>query len=1680
MQTCNKTTDCINKIDNLLLNAQHIEKKETRFGQVFVIDMIKGVNVETDNMKEEKMCGTNSLVPVSTIQNGNDGEMNNGVSEVKINKEPVILIDKIERCLVVEWYENDIRREQRISYKKYGNDKAKLRAKELIEKLKSGITFEQLYPDKGPPIVKVYENVGDYKVSLIRDRIEREWRVEWIDNGAPMKARWSCKKVGNDEAQKRADAFAQSMIKGVFNPMLLHKATGTRFSRSDRTVVKINVYMKKNVKRKKKTKSGIVKAEKNTPVSNGTREGLRRSRNNNNIANNANNEYTGCVLKNVNENKNSKSNSNYNLNNGSNDENSVNIQEYNGSTTYYINTGETVKNEDENSQKKRAYTPRSKGVRSTRLRKMSKTDGKTSINVGSGNKKGRPTTQYNETNMNRYTINNHQLVNNLYDESLEKNPIVWSNKNSKMNSNIKDIYYNNMTNMCDTYHINNNIHNGALDTNLERGEYPVHIPYLDNYNNYAFLNYNIENSIQNNLQNNQYNVKHDIRELYRYTNSNNFLNRGLEMNNNLYTIGNINKDINFIPDSNLENKNYYHINNSDVCLANYNDNIINKNKKYGDSNFVILPTENYNCEIVQNEGKDNTVLNSGVYRKQTPNKTEIIDENGISSMNVLSVSKNELACVERNNVINSVNKSDEIKDNTNDTPIFQNESENNSSCSKVDLRTSKGISKNENNINEAPYYCTSHNEKLNKFEYIVNNNYDLYESNNIKKNNRRRSTISNGYNMNNEKNDESLENNFFDNINKSKTSIQKKRTRYSSLSRLNTNDHTICSNETINNNYDISYNNQINETKDTNNLYKYVGQENYMNTYIINSNDSNLRIDDKDENKNVNEVIEEGKIYHSYTKMNNMVSIDEKTRIKNSKDVSNIYINDNNLICYENMELKKLIPENTSIEFVENPRGYRVPYIYQYKMFYEYFEVPLNASKELGIQQIYNALLFCLHILSVGWNVNKNEYIENYLNALSNPSFKNIVMNNYMSDSVINNMYNVGYNFPNSNYNKIGYIDGMNSNLFPYTSMNNTNMYNNKYLINNLENVNLESGLTSSSVMPISTSASNMDGVYIMMDNVNDSGILSNSSRINIKDDNCMNNSTDVHNFNETKKFEEMNNAKNVISLNNMRDSKQMQDMIYLNDINNLYKNPMFYNMNSGECGMNNLANPNLSTDINSQLYMNHIVNNNLENMNSQKIIMYPNELNNISNKNYINSMKNIVNLNNMYHTNNFNDINSTPNSAYKLRNPQDISNMDNINNSYNMNYMKDNINNPTMMNRMNMVNTIDQGLQNINYGVDLNKNFSYLNSDDKKNIIMNNDYVINDEQICSNESMPNISNGYYKTINNNNLMYHNNYQLDELRDNCFADPSLSASKRKEGNVDAAGDSINDKNDSKTDAKENFDKENVEVTNYNDSIIDMNRKDYYTDLNINGNNKIDVGSKVSRTHESKDNVNKDDLNLVEENINNGTVSKNSDGINTSMQENNASVSKQSGDNANGNKESSFVMNYNLKPCMNENETEEAENKYDTDNSNESSTKNSLQNSLSTECRSNIINYNNDNDQNIMNNNMASKELVKNNNMNVINQNIDKCDEMIYNGYIKDSKNNTSTGSIYLSPINLIKDSYNYEFYSNTKMIEKIRSTSNSSTINTEYLSSNHMNSSSMNNGCPSNNINRQMHNILEK
>ncbi|KAK2195379.1 AP2-ERF domain [Babesia duncani] len=147
---------------------------------------------------------------------------------------PVILVDKVERSLIVQWYENNIRREQRISYKKYGNAKAQQRAENLINKLLSGSTFDQLYPEKGPPVLTIFENVGEYMVTLTRDRIAREWRVDWVNsNGMKMRARWSCKKVGNEEAKKRADTFANSLIQGTFNPRLLHKATGTRLSRND-------------------------------------------------------------------------------------------------------------------------------------------------------------------------------------------------------------------------------------------------------------------------------------------------------------------------------------------------------------------------------------------------------------------------------------------------------------------------------------------------------------------------------------------------------------------------------------------------------------------------------------------------------------------------------------------------------------------------------------------------------------------------------------------------------------------------------------------------------------------------------------------------------------------------------------------------------------------------------------------------------------------------------------------------------------------------------------------------------------------------------------------------------------------------------------------------------------------------------------------------------------------------------------------------------------------------------------------------------------------------------------------------------------------------------------------------------------------------------------------------------
>ncbi|EAA17469.1 homeobox-containing protein [Plasmodium yoelii yoelii] len=310
--------------------------------------------------------------------------------------------------------------------------------------------------------------------------------------------------------------------------------------------------------------------------------------------------------------------------------------------------------------------------------------------------------------------------------------------------------------------------------------------------------------------------------------------------------------------------------------------------------------------------------------------------------------------------------------------------------------------------------------------------------------------------------------------------------------------------------------------------------------------------------------------------------------------------------------------------------------------------------------------------------------------------------------------------------------------------------------------------------------------------------------------------------------------------------------------------------------------------------------------------------------------------------------------------------------------------------------------------------------------------------------------------------------------------------------------SINNKNDSKTDVKENYDKENVDVINrnnnslnesncytmknYNDSMIDMNINDYYPNLSMNGNNKIDVGSNLSRTHESKDNntmgnkeynnVSKDDINLLEENINNTIVTKNNDCINKIY------INKQNEDNGNDSKECSLkkCLDHEHKPdrvgknCNNVGENDiivipnliinnNGENSSGGNNNGENNSgekeKKIDDNIINIQTQFNVNNScynlnirNNENAQNVINNNIRCNDLVNNNN---INQNIDKCDEIIYNGYINDSKNNTDVGSIYLSSINLIKDSYNYEFFSNKKMVNKLKSTSNSSITNTEYL-----------------------------
>lgn len=95
-------------------------------------------------------------------------------------------------------------------------------------------------------------------------------------------------------------------------------------------------------------------------------------------------------------------------------------------------------------------------------------------------------------------------------------------------------------------------------------------------------------------------------------------------------------------------------------------------------------------------------------------------------------------------------------------------------------------------------------------------------------------------------------------------------------------------------------------------------------------------------------------------------------------------------------------------------------------------------------------------------------------------------------------------------------------------------------------------------------------------------------------------------------------------------------------------------------------------------------------------------------------------------------------------------------------------------------------------------------------------------------------------------------------------------------------------------------------------------------------------------------------------------------------------------------------------------------------------------------------------------NLLSNEDVNNN---ITNENNNNSDDMSCNQYMK--KNNNTSNKI-------IKEMNNYDFYSNKKMIDKLRSTSNSSTINTEYLPSNLLNSISINNVSQSNQINEHV------
>ncbi|KYO01734.1 transcription factor with AP2 domain(s) [Plasmodium gaboni] len=1422
---------------------------------------------------------SNQMVPF--VNNANNEEQNKMREHIG-SQEPVILIDKIERCLVVEWYENNIRREQRISYKKYGNDKAKLRAKELIEKLKSGITFEQLYPDKGPPIVRVFENVGVYNVSLIRDRIEREWRVEWLENGVPMKARWSCKKVGNDEAQKRADTFAQSMIKGIFNPILLHKATGTRFSRSDKSVVKINVYMNKNIKcitngldddnntdNNNGVKTFSIKGEvPSSPLNHKVTRSYRRRKKKNDINNvmelqDGNVRNMTYLINNNNNNNNNNSSYLNHSNNMNPNMCNMNLMEYQMNEMYQGNNMSNMMMLDNNMKNMIQHNnmnndllfntdvyndkKRTRSTRMTRKRNLCKTE--KSMISKNGNKyminndidindknvqmnkndvlvntyivKSELCNNYpNENNNNNINNNNNNNNNNNSNNNNNNNNgmmmMMMNNNNNnnkkkvktQLNNNIKNSYYI-PSEQYEMFCSANNIASGNRNKRANKNAYKI----TKNNKNNDFVNYNnISNTIQDNVtgdtQNYQYMLNDNMNG--EYLNPNEYPMRNAEdgvdnyyQNKNYYYLYNNNNGMlvktyvvdqegnqNYVKNNNfvkMENSDYLYggastngcqpvgdktiNNNYDPSLNKYKQNMLEYNNNYNLN--VDKKGMNYTAFTSSLDGKKKKRKNS----RSSKNRNMLEDEYDNYTINY------NVTCAKEKRGKNKKDTCENINDN-----IYDNR--NNNETLVGGRRRRKSVIATRRKKNGRGKYKNNDNEDINDIDDNVKNIGNEQDKENYEE------RIEPGYikeeyipHENEEGEVKDLEENkgrkrrriksskFYDNdeyiYSIDKTYNKKKSSQYDDNNNINNNGNNIIQNEY--NGYMMNNNNyMIMNNMNTNNMLNNDGH--YLNNNIYCKNEmQNLSFNNlSTENMNMMNI-------PNMVNMNNLTNINSAYNIKSVENYNVDKMNNPSFI-------------NNCIEFVENPRGYRVPYEYQSQRFYEYFEVPLNSRKEFEMQQKYFANLFSLHILAVGWNVNKGDGMEN--NNIPQLTDQNMIPN---SNSNYNNNNNSSGNNNNNNNN--------NSNpyqLVPYNEKD--NIMNNKELVSSKEQMNGQ-------YIPY-----NYKPIYHMEPFSSD-----------------MNNNINS-NCNYYVDLENMNNAK--------IDGKEYtyNDVQTMNNYGGINKKENLENVANYESMMNyeNISNYNNADDVINQ--RNNVAN----------ITDHNNNLNNIS---PMNDVHNVIDKNNMNHIPYYNDMNNN------------ITNYSNINGIQNLNNM-----NPIMIDQNNNSDSVEKfydaidgcNMVDTNYMVDTNNMVNRIHFNDVTNNVGN-----------INNNMTNLSNPYNNLNGMNDLnrtgeMNNNMVHLNNKNE-------MSGLANMNDNININNVSVIKENSNSNSSKDinNMNMEKLYVSNMTYStndLIHMNNNNNNNNNNIINNNSVNVvGIENSVNNTVYDNMNNYiPMNTINVNYMNGT------------------------------------------------------------------------------------------------------------------------------------------------------------------------------------------------------------------